>query len=226
MKKIVKRFAAVLVCGAMATVGGQAFGQAHDHDHADGDHAGHDHDEHGDHDHGGESLAYYLPEWKAMHFDDANKAAQHAATVKKMGCEVKQGSHAGHSDVSYRCAQWKTLAVKDHKMAEQWSGWLKASGFDVSHAHADPTFAEGPEAVEFRMVKWKQLHGNGSAEEAQMLDQLKKIGVEVVVENHGNHSDIRFRAPTWRDIHVADHNTADQWMGWLKQNGFETQHEL
>ena len=28
-----------------------------------------------------------------------------------------------------------------------------------------------------------------------------------------------------RDVHVADHKTADQLMGWLKQNGFEARHE-
>ena len=68
-------------------------------------HAGHDHDghDHGDHDHSGESLAFQLTDWKSMHFDDANKAAQHAATIKKLGCEVKQGGHAGHIDVTYRC---------------------------------------------------------------------------------------------------------------------------
>ncbi len=219
--KMLMKLVAVLVCASVSTVAGQAFGQAHDHAHDD-DHAGHSH---GDHDHSGESLAFTLPEWKSMHFDDAAKATQHLETVKKLGCEVKQDNHAGHIDVSYRCAKWKTLAVKDHAMADQWAGWLKASGFDVSHSHTDPAFAEGPEAIEFRMVKWKQLHGNGSQQEAQMLDQLKKIGAEVVVENHGNHSDIRFRAPTWRDIHVADHAAAEQWTAWLKKTGFEARHE-
>lgn len=219
--KMFKSFGVALICTSLATVGGQAFAQADTHAHDD-DHAGH---AHGDHEHSGETLAFQLPQWKAMHFDDAAKATQHMETVKKLGCEVKQGNHAGHIDVSYRCPEWKTMAVKDHAMADQWSGWLKASGFDVSHSHSDPAFAEGPEAVEFRMVKWKQIHGNGSPQEAQMLDQLKKVGAEVVVENHGNHSDIKFRAPTWRDVHFADHGTADQWMGWLKQNGFETRHE-
>lgn len=212
------KFLAVWVCGAIATAGVQAFGQAHDHSHEGGT-------DHGDHNHSGETLAFQLPQWKEMHFDDANKAAQHFATVKQMGCEAKQGNHAGHIDVSYRCQEWKTFAAKDHKIAEQWAGWLKASGFDVSHSHTDPAFTEGPEAVEFRMLKWKQVHGNGSPQEAQMLEQLKKVGAEVVVSNHGNHSDIKFRAPTWRDIHVADHAAAEQWATWLTQNGFEAKHE-
>lgn len=221
MKMVMKKLAAALVCAALVTAVGQSFGQAHDHAH-DGDHAGH---AHGEHVHSGETLAFQLSQWKEMHFDDALKASQHLETVRKLGCEVKQGNHAGHIDVSYRCPEWKSLTVKDHALAEQWAGWLKGSGFDVSHCHTDPAFAKGPEAVEFRMVKWKQVHGNGSQQEAQMLEQLKKLGAEVVVENHGNHSDIKFRAPTWRDVHFADHKAADEWMGWLKQNGFETRHE-
>ena len=207
----------LFVSGVIATTGSKAMAQTLEHDHE-----GHSH---GDHSHSAETLAFQLTEWKTMHFDDAQKAAQHAETVKKLGCEVKQGSHSGHIDLSYRCADWKTLEVVDHKLADQWSSWLAASGFDVSHSHTDAAFALGPEAVEFRLVAWKQIHGKGSPEEAQMIEQLKKIGCDVVVEKHQGHSDIRFRAPTWRDIHLADHAAADQWTNWLKQNGFEARHE-
>ncbi|MCS7466342.1 hypothetical protein NZK35_06590 [Stieleria sp. ICT_E10.1] len=223
--KVSKMMFAMAVCAAISLAGGSLSAQEAGHE--GHDHAGHDHDghDHGDHAHRGETLAFYLPEWKSMHFDDANKAAQHAATVKKLGCEVKQDSHDGHTDVTYRIAQWKEMEVKDHKMAEQWAGWLSKSGFDVSHAHPDPAYAKGPEVVEFRMVKWKRMHGDGSANEKQMIDTLKKVGAEVRVDSHDGHSDIAFRAPTWRDVHVANHKTADQLMGWLKQNGFETRHE-
>ncbi len=216
---------------AVAAVGALSLGTANlsaqKTGHEGHDHAGHDHDghDHGDHSHSGETLAFYLPEWKSMHFDDAGKATQHAAIAKKLGCEVKQASHAGHSDVTYRAAQWREMSVKDHTMAEQWSGWLKNAGFDVSHSHADSSYAKGPEVVEFRMVQWKQIHGDGSGKEKQMIDTLKKLGTEVRVDQHAGHSDVKFRAPTWRDVHVADHATADQLTGWLKQNGFEAQHE-
>ena len=151
------------------------------------------HAEH-DHSHANETLAFNLSKWKEMHFDDAEKATKHFETVKKLGCEVKQANHAGHIDVVYRCPEWKVLAVSDHAMADQWAAWLKNAGFDVSHGHTDVAFATGPEVVELRMVKWKTIHGNGSAEEAETLEQLKKLGVEVIVESHGNHDDIRFRA--------------------------------
>ena len=55
---------------------------------------------HGEHEHGKETIAFNLPQWKTMHFDDATKATQHAEMVKKLGCEVKQGQHSGHIDLA------------------------------------------------------------------------------------------------------------------------------
>ena len=180
-------------------------------------HEGHNHD----HDHGKETIAFQLAQWKTMHFDDAAKAKQHADMVKKLGCEVKQGQHAGHIDLTYRCTEWKSMSVDTHALAEQWSGWLKGSGFDVSHAHPDASYAEGKEVVEFRLVNWKSFHGKGTAEEKQFIDLLGKMGCEVVVSDHAGHSDVKFRAPTWRDVHVAEHAAADELGAWLKKNGFE-----
>ncbi len=183
-------------------------------------HEGHDHEGH-DHDHGKETIAFQLPQWKTMHFDDAAKAKQHEAMVRKLGCEVKQGQHAGHIDLTYRCVEWKSMSVETHQLADQWSGWLKGSGFDVSHAHPDPAYAEGKEAVEFRLVSWKMVHGKNKAEDKKLVDQLSSLGCEVVASEHAGHSDIKFRAPIWRDVHVVDHKTAEELGAWLKKNGFE-----
>ena len=181
-------------------------------------HEGHSHD---GHDHGKETIAFQLPQWKTMHFEDATKAKQHAEMVKKLGCEVKQGQHSGHIDLTYRCVEWSSMTVETHALAEQWIGWLKGSGFDVSHAHADPIYAEGKEVVEFRMVNWKSIHGKGTADEQQFIELLGKVGCEVVVAEHSGHNDIKFRAPTWRDVHVAEHKAADELGAWLKKSGFE-----
>lgn len=213
---------AIAAISAFVATSGIAVGQEHNHSHAGGSHAGHDH---AGHDHNGELIAFQLPAWKSMHFDDATKAAQHAATVKKLGCEVKQDNHAGHIDVSYRCANWKSMQVKTHQLAEQWSKWLAVSGFDVSHGHTDSAYTKGPEAVEFRLVAWKRLHGDGSPNEAAFIDQMRRLGVDIRVDKHDGHSDISFRAPTWRDAHLASHDDADKLMGWLKRNGFEVRHE-
>lgn len=212
-----KILALTLVSGLLATFGSMAVAQDHGHSHADGT-------SHGDHGHSGESIAFYMPKAKTVHFDDVNKAKQQFDTLQKLGCQVKQGGHADHIDVTYICSEWKSLKVADHGLADQWSAWLKGAGFDVSHGHLNPNFSEGPEVVEFRMDNWKQIHGNGSPEESQMLTQLKQLGCEIVVENHGNHNDIRFRAPTWHDAHFADHESAQKWASWLTQTGFQTRH--
>ncbi len=113
------------------------------------------------------------------------------------------------------------MDLPSHKLAEQWIGWLKGSGFDVSHGHVAPEYATGSEVVEFRLVGWKTIHGKGGDQDQQIIDQLTKIGCEVKVAEHSGHSDIKYRAPSWRDVHVADHAQAEKLMAWLKQNGFE-----
>jgi hypothetical protein len=200
-------------------------GNAQDgHDHS---HDGHNHTKASpvSHEHSKETLAFRLADWKQLHFDDSTKAQQHVETVTKLGCEVKQGNHAGHIDVGYRCAEWKSIELENHDLAQQWQGWLEAAGFDVSHGHLDNGFSEGPEVVKFRLTEWKSLHGEGTPGEQTFIDTLKKVGCDVRVAEHKGHSDIRFRAPMWRDIHVADHAAANQWTEWFKANGFETSHE-
>ena len=61
----------------------------HDHGHAH-EHEGHDH---------AEVIAFQLADWHEQHFDDAQKAAQHFKAIQKLGCEVKQDNHDGHTDV-------------------------------------------------------------------------------------------------------------------------------
>jgi hypothetical protein len=218
-KRAAKSLAITAIAALLATPA-IVVGQGHSHSHD-----GHDHAAHGDHNHSVELIVFRLPDWKSMHFNEDQKAAQHAATVTKLGCEVKQGDHDGHTDVTYRCATWKTLPVKNHQRADQWSRWLSASGFDVSHGHTDPSYTQGSEVVEFRLVEWKNLHGDGSPNESLLIDQLRRIGCDVQFDKHDGHSDIRFRAPTWRDVHFVSHNDAHKLMRLLKQNGFEVRHE-
>ena len=202
---------------AQATVVAQARQGHAGHEHAGHGHVGHTHD----HDHSAETLAFFLSKWHTLHFEDAGKAMQHAEMVQKLGCEVRQEGHSGHIDVTYRCTEWKSIKVASHDLAEQWLGWLKGSGFDVSHGHIDPAYASGNESVEFRLVSWRSFHGNGSEQEKQFVQSLQRLGCEVVAEDHGGHRDIRFRSPVWRDVHVADHAGAEQLSAWLTQSGFE-----
>jgi len=196
--------------------------QPHDHSHDGHDHAGHNH---GAHDHSGETLAFRRTEWNELHFDDPAKAELHLKTLKQLGCEGQLANHSGHVDVTFRCVEWKTLDVANHELAEQWGAWLKTSGLEVSHTHVDPAFTKGPEVVEFRLVDWKSIHGDGSPESKRFVEALGQIGCDVSIETHDGHADIHYRAPVWRDIHLPDHATADQWMNWLKGHGFEVHHE-
>ena len=82
-----------------------------------------------------EIVGYRLKQWKTVHFDDAKRAKTHYETVKKLGCEAKQADHGGHIDVTYRCPEWKEIALKSHSDAHKWEKWLKASGFETRHAH-------------------------------------------------------------------------------------------
>ena len=83
-----------------------------------------------------ESIAYRLSETKEMHFDDARKAEQHLAAVKKLGCEARLDSHGGHTDVIYRSTRWQSMEVATDELAHQWEDWMKKAGFETLHGHA------------------------------------------------------------------------------------------
>ena len=171
-------------------------------------------------------MAFRLADWHEQHFEDAQKAAQHFQAIQKLGCEVKQTSHAGHVDIVYRCVDWKEMKVANHKLADQWSGWLKGSGFDIHHAHIDEAFQHGEETVQLRLIDWKTTHLTGEEikEAKSFTASLENIGCAVKSHAHGDHADVTYRCPTWTTVHVADHAAAEQWQAWLKGHGFETKH--
>ena len=81
-----------------------------------------------------EVVEYRLAAWKTTHAEGAH-ADKLVKTLKTLRCEVKVGSHGGHTDVKYRCEKWQSLALKDHKTAHQWESWLKKYGFQTKHVH-------------------------------------------------------------------------------------------
>jgi hypothetical protein len=83
----------------------------------------------------GEVVHYQLKSWKAKHIHDAKKAQTITSTLKKLGCEVQQAKHDGHTDVKYRCPKQRDLPVKSHKEAVKWEKWFKEYGFKVYHTH-------------------------------------------------------------------------------------------
>lgn len=188
--------------------------EEHDHSH---DHKGHAHPE---------VVAYQLADWHEMHFDDAKKATEHMQTVKGMGCEVKETKHDGHIDIVYRCVAWKEKKFGTHKLADQWIGWMKASGFDTHHAHVSETFQHGNETLQLRLMDWKTSHLTGPDVQTakEFATSLRDVGCSVKSHAHDDHADVSYRCPVWVTIHVEDHAAAEQWQGWLKGHGFETKH--
>lgn len=168
------------------------------------------------------TVSFQLRDWKAMHFHDSAQAQKHLEAVQKLGCVAKQSQHGGHIDVRYHCQEWKSISVDNPDIAKQWQDWLLSAGFDVFRPQTDPSFSQGAEGIEFRLADWKSFHGDDSAEQARFIDTLKKVGCDVRVNEHDGHSDIRFRAPIWCVIRIADQAAANQWMEWFKAQGFET----
>lgn len=82
-----------------------------------------------------EVVGYRLQNWKTVHAESADAADRQVATLKKIGCEVKTDDHGNHVDVSYRCVEWKRMALPTHAAAHQWENWLKSAGFETEHQH-------------------------------------------------------------------------------------------
>lgn len=192
------------------------------------------------------TIAYRLAAGKTMHFDDAKKAGEHLATVKKLGCEVSEGEHEGHGDVAYRCLKWKALTVADDKLAHQWELWLKDAGFETLHGHAaddhDEHIGESKEHAEehahehdhkgdkheevaYRIPGWVVLHPQKEDEAQELVAIVKGLGCEVREARHEGHSDVSFRCVEWKHIDLPSHEAAEAWQKWMTTTGFETRHE-
>jgi hypothetical protein len=173
----------------------------------------------------GQTVSYQLRDWKPMHFHDAQEAERYLRTVEQLGCVAKKTQHGGHIDVQYHCQEWKSISLDNPEAAQQWRDWLVTAGFDVFWPRVDATFSNGPEAVQFRQLEYKTIHGDGSAEQSQFVETLKKLGCDVRAIEHNSHADIRYRAPTWTTIRFADQTEAKKWREWLVTQGFETKSE-
>ncbi|QDT04449.1 hypothetical protein K227x_28400 [Rubripirellula lacrimiformis] len=169
---------------------------------------------------GNEYLAFRLPLWKTSHFDDAAQAEKQIARLAKFGCETKQDQN----NVSYRCTNWCSIQGESPRQSQRWGQWLTTLGFEISHVEIDEAFTRGNEVIEFRMPDWKSIQSDRSRQQQQFVDYLRRLGVEVEVQKHQHHSEIRYRAPTWRNLRFGNQDSADQTRAWLKQQGFEARY--
>ncbi|MGC4005905.1 MAG: hypothetical protein QM811_23410 [Pirellulales bacterium] len=87
------------------------------------------------------------------------------------------------------------------------------------------TFAAAKEALTFRCVQAKHMHDLDKKTAESYRDGLKKLGVDAKIEDHGNHVDLQFTCPDWREASFDTHERAHQWEAFLKKLGFEVKHD-
>ena len=81
------------------------------------------------------------------------------------------------------------------------------------------------EIVRFRLPKWKSSHFKKAKDAESHYSIMKSIGCDVKKHAHGDHIDVSYRCPKWRQLNLKSHSEAHKWEKWLKYYGFETQHK-
>jgi hypothetical protein len=94
----------------------------------------------------------------------------------------------------------------------------------LTNANVLTMASESEESVAFRSKEWQTLHAEDDADIEKKASLLRKLGCEMKVNRHGNHSDIAFRSQQWRELTLESHEDADRWEEWLNKSGFETLH--
>ncbi|MEM1224139.1 MAG: hypothetical protein AAGJ40_00490 [Planctomycetota bacterium] len=99
---------------------------------------------------------------------------------------------------------------------------MTASGWLASSSSAS---IQAKEAVRYRCVEWKAKHIHDTKKADKIAETLKKLKCEVERHAHNGHEDLKYRCKEWKTLELKTHDEAHQWETWLKQYGFETQHQ-
>jgi biotin operon repressor len=167
-------------------------------------------------------VGFRLLEWKTIHAESEAAAKENVSSLKKIGCEVQMSNHGNHIDVRYRCPQWKAMELPTDQLAAQWTEWLKGKSLETVVVNP-PANTKKP-TVDFRMAAPQTLHLHDPQKANEIIGTLRLIGVEVAVNNHGNHLDATFQCPNWTTIELPSDSNAHVWQKWLDEAGFETKH--
>lgn len=81
------------------------------------------------------TVQFRMPVPKTVHLHDADQASKIITTLKLIGCQVSSNDHGGHTDTTFSCLEWKTIALATEESAHGWQAWLKDSGFETRHTH-------------------------------------------------------------------------------------------
>ena len=185
-------------------------------------------------------LAFRAQDWKTTHDDDPAQVKEHVQLLRQLKCQVQTHAHAGHTDIQYKTTFWKLLALDTEQQVDQWERWLQANQFETIYgrkteapattnehaAHEDTTHEDKVgEIVKYRSPDWNAQHADESREKGQFLTLFRALGCETETVEHGDHSDVRYRCPDWRQIELGSHETAHAWQKFLDDAGFETAHQ-
>jgi hypothetical protein len=85
--------------------------------------------------------------------------------------------------------------------------------------------ADQKEDVLYRTVKWQAKHIHDAAKADKIAVTLKKLGCQLKRAEHDGHIDLSYHCPKWKKLSLKTHAEAHQWEKWLKEYGFQTQHQ-
>ena len=100
--------------------------------------------------------------------------------------------------------------------------WITA--WMAPKAIAETIAQETKEVVKYHLADWKNIHTKNNQEADKLVKTFKILKVETKVSDHGNHKDVKYRCPKWKQLTVKDKATASQWQAWLKKRGFKTEY--
>jgi hypothetical protein len=169
------------------------------------------------------SIAFRLSEWRSLHFDHAAEAQQQLQTLKQLGCEAQATQHAGHVDVKFRAAKWTKVTLETDALADQWEKWLKTTGFETLHGHAEAP-AESAIAVHYITQQARRMHLDNPDQAREMTAIFAGLGCTVEQAQHSGHIDLTVSCPSWHNLVFETHDEAHAIQTWLDEQGFQTQH--
>lgn len=168
-------------------------------------------------------IGFRTTEWQTIHASSAADAEQTIATLSKLGCEVKTEQHGDHVDIQFHCPQWRSMKLGTDMLVNQWSDWCLTQGLETVIVNP-PTNRNKP-TVRYRLVDARTVHLHDADKARQIINTLTLIGCEITNRDHNGHIDATFRCPEWKTIELATEDQAHAWQRWLKESGFECQHE-
>ena len=97
---------------------------------------------------------------------------------------------------------------------------LTAASFSAAAAQSPATADKT--IVKYQLEDWNRIHTKTNEEAEKLIETFKFLQVELEVSDHGNHKDLKYRCPNWKQLKVKDAAKADQWEAWLKKVHFKT----